>query len=81
MPVAGVDGTLRLRMLDTPAAGRVRAKTGTLSGVSALAGYVETAEGEPLAFAFLMQNFVGSSGPWRDLQDRMAVRLAEARRE
>ena len=80
LPVAGVDGTLRLRMLETPAAGRLRAKTGTLSGVSALAGYAETADGEPLAFAFLVQNFVGSSTPWRDLQDRMAVRLVKARR-
>ncbi len=80
LPIAGVDGTLRLRMLGTPAAGRMRAKTGTLSGVSALAGYVQTAEGEPLAFAFLMQNFVGASAPWRDLQDQMAVRLAQARR-
>lgn len=81
LPVAGVDGTLRTRMASTRAAGRVRAKTGTLSGVSALAGYAETTDGEPLAFAFLMQNFVGPSAPWRELQDRMAVRLVEGRSE
>jgi hypothetical protein len=51
--------------------GRVRGKTGTISAVSALAGYMETLGGEPLAFAFLVQNFVGSPRPWRAMQDRL----------
>src|SRR5690606_7946245 len=59
LPIAGVDGTLASRMRGTPAEGRVRAKTGTISGVSGLAGYVTTASGRRLAFAILVQNFVG----------------------
>ncbi|MEZ6014452.1 MAG: D-alanyl-D-alanine carboxypeptidase/D-alanyl-D-alanine-endopeptidase [Planctomycetota bacterium] len=77
LPVAGVDGTLASRMRGTPAEGRVHAKTGTISGVSNLAGYVTTASGRRLAFALLVQNFVGSARPWRDLQDAFCVRLAE----
>jgi len=77
LPIAGVDGTLRRRMLETPAKGRVHAKTGTISGVSNLAGYVTTESGRKLAFAIMVQNYVGSSKPWRELQDAFCVQLAE----
>lgn len=54
LPVAGVDGTLEHRMRGTLAAGRVRAKTGTLRHVSALAGYLMTRSGRPLAFTVIL---------------------------
>ncbi|MDD2338298.1 MAG: D-alanyl-D-alanine carboxypeptidase/D-alanyl-D-alanine-endopeptidase, partial [Geobacteraceae bacterium] len=60
LPLAGRDGTLARRMKGTPAEGKVKAKTGTMKGVSALAGYTVTADGEPLAFSMIMQNYVGS---------------------
>lgn len=76
LPIAGVDGTLRSRMKGTAAEGRVFAKTGTISAVSNLAGYIETKSGRRLAFAILCQNFVGPARPWRDLQDRICAELA-----
>ncbi len=75
LPVAGKDGTLARRMRGTIAAGQVRAKTGTISGVSNLAGYVATQSGRRIAFAILVQNFVGSATPWRRLQDEFCIRL------
>lgn len=57
MPEAGRSGSLADRLKGTPAEGRVRAKTGSMSNVRSLAGFVETAAGEPLAFAFLVNGF------------------------
>lgn len=75
MSVAGVDGTLRKRMKKTRAQGNVHGKTGTLRNVSALSGYVTTADGEMLGFAALMNGY--SIGSYKDVQDRIAVRLSE----
>lgn len=74
LSVAGVDGTLRGRMKGTPAAANLHGKTGTLNNVSTLTGYVTTRDGEPLAFAFMM-NGPGVGG-FRAIQDRLGVRLA-----
>ncbi|MDZ4746067.1 MAG: tRNA (adenosine(37)-N6)-dimethylallyltransferase MiaA [bacterium] len=57
LAIAGVDGTLRGRMKQTPAENNLHGKTGTLRNVSALAGYVKTLDGEPLVFSFI------SNGP------------------
>jgi D-alanyl-D-alanine carboxypeptidase/D-alanyl-D-alanine-endopeptidase (penicillin-binding protein 4) len=80
LPIAGVDGTIAKRMRGTRAEGNLRAKTGSLSAVSALSGYVRTADGEPLAFSILMQNFPGSVRGYRITQDRIGVLLSEIRR-
>ncbi len=61
LPIAGVDGTLRARLKGTPAEGRVLAKTGSLRGVSALAGYARTLRGEERIFAILCNNFTADS--------------------
>ncbi len=58
LPVAGVSnasigGTLRTRMVGTPAQGNLRAKTGTLNGVTALSGYVTGADGRRYTFSML----------------------------
>jgi serine-type D-Ala-D-Ala carboxypeptidase/endopeptidase (penicillin-binding protein 4) len=74
LPVAGRTGTLTGRMRGTAAQDRCRAKTGTLSDVSALAGYCDAPGGRKLAFAILM-NRVNTFGA-RRLQDRMAAALA-----
>jgi PBP4 family serine-type D-alanyl-D-alanine carboxypeptidase len=79
IPIAGqsdqlVGGTLRNRMAGTPAAGNVHAKTGTLTGVSALSGYVKDPGGQQLIFSIVFNGYKG--GAPTDLQDKIAVRLA-----
>jgi len=54
MPVAGQSGTLLKRFLDTPVVGRLRAKTGTLDHVTALAGYLPTAKGSTVTFTYIL---------------------------
>jgi D-alanyl-D-alanine carboxypeptidase/D-alanyl-D-alanine-endopeptidase (penicillin-binding protein 4) len=77
LPVAGRDGTLYDRMRSGPARGRCRAKTGTLSNVSALSGYCTARSGDIYAFSILM-NGVYPTGA-RRLQDRMAQAIAAQR--
>ncbi len=77
LPVSGIDGTLSARMVNSAAYNNVRAKTGTLSGVSALSGYTKTASGNQIAFSILIQNFVGQSEKARSIQDEICRILAE----
>lgn len=76
LAIAGTQGTIHFRMRDTPAQRRLRAKTGTLRGVSALSGYVVQPSGEVVAFAFLSQGFKnGASSIWK-VQNRVGIALA-----
>jgi D-alanyl-D-alanine carboxypeptidase/D-alanyl-D-alanine-endopeptidase (penicillin-binding protein 4) len=56
LPVAGEDGTLENRLKGTPAAGRVRAKTGTIFGAVGLSGYATSMSGQRLVFALFSNN-------------------------
>ncbi len=76
LPIAGVDGTLRTRMRGTPAANNLRAKTGTISGVASLSGYVTTAAGERLVFSIILNNYPEESSSRRSFIDTIAVLLA-----
>ena len=71
LPIAGIDGTLKNRMQGVSAEKILRAKTGTLSGVSALAGYTVTADGEVFAFGILISHYIGPATPARDIQDKI----------
>jgi D-alanyl-D-alanine carboxypeptidase/D-alanyl-D-alanine-endopeptidase (penicillin-binding protein 4) len=80
LPVAGVSdrmvgGTLRNRMGGTPAANNLHAKTGSMTGVSALSGYVTAANGEKLVFSMVENNFLPDSVT--SIEDAVGVRLAE----
>jgi D-alanyl-D-alanine carboxypeptidase/D-alanyl-D-alanine-endopeptidase (penicillin-binding protein 4) len=76
LPIAGVDGTLRGRFKNTPAANNLRAKTGTLSNVSSLSGYVTTAAGERLVFSMIVNHYTDERTPRTNLMDQIAVLLA-----
>ena len=80
LPVAGnadpaVGGTLAGRMGGTAAANNLHAKTGSMTGVSALSGYVTAADGEKLVFSLVSNNFVPATV--KDVEDAVAVRLAQ----
>ena len=77
LPIAGRDGTLANRMKSTAAEGNARAKTGSMSNVRALAGYVTSASGEPLVFALLANNFDAPGETITSAEDAIVVRLAQ----
>jgi serine-type D-Ala-D-Ala carboxypeptidase/endopeptidase (penicillin-binding protein 4) len=74
LAVAGHTGTLSERMRGTPASGRCQAKTGTLNGVSNLAGYCESESGDILAFAFFDDGIETYEA--HTIQDNMTITLA-----
>jgi D-alanyl-D-alanine carboxypeptidase/D-alanyl-D-alanine-endopeptidase (penicillin-binding protein 4) len=78
LPVAGFDGTLADRGDSDPKTfpGSVRAKTGTLLGVHALAGTVVTEDGRLLAFALLADGSTGSETAAESALDDVATQLA-----
>lgn len=76
LPIAGEDGTLRKRMTGVFTAGNVRAKTGTVQGVSSLAGYCTAANGHRLAFSIINQGIQHHSNG-RAFQDRVCTVLCQ----
>ena len=74
LPIAGIDGTLKDRMKNTAAHRNVRAKTGTLTGISSLAGYATAANGNQLAFAIINQGVVKAKDG-KAFQDKVCALL------
>ncbi len=75
-PIAGIDGTLRNRMKNSKARNNVHAKTGTISNVRALSGYVTTAEGEEIVFSFLVNGHLLSSRDTERITDTVLDLIA-----
>ncbi|MEU4389344.1 D-alanyl-D-alanine carboxypeptidase/D-alanyl-D-alanine-endopeptidase [Kribbella sp. NPDC023855] len=78
LPIAGnpdrfVGGTLRSRMRNTPAANNLRGKTGSLTGVTALSGYVSNKDGRKLVFSMISNNYLTTPRP---VEDAVGVTLA-----
>lgn len=76
LPIAGEDGTLRKRMRGSAAQGNVRAKTGTVEGVSTLSGYLTTATGNLLCFSIMNQG-IRHTSTGRNFQDRVCKALCK----
>ena len=77
LPVAGVDGTLEDRMKNTPAAGRIHAKTGSVEHVRTLSGFAETPGGRRLIFSFLSNNQGGKNHEATDALTGLCVAMLE----
>ena len=74
LSIAGIDGTLKDRMKNTAAYRNVRAKTGTLTGISSLAGYATAANGHQLAFTIINQGIVKAKDG-KAFQDKVCALL------
>jgi len=79
LPIAGnadrfTGGTLRNRMRNTPAANNLHGKTGSMTAVSALSGYVTDGAGDQLVFSMISNNFL--PGGITSIEDAVGVALA-----
>jgi D-alanyl-D-alanine carboxypeptidase/D-alanyl-D-alanine-endopeptidase (penicillin-binding protein 4) len=79
LPIAGIDGTLKHRMIGTPAAGNVHAKTGTVRYCHCLSGYVTNKSGHLLAFSILNNNFLCTDDQVNQIQDAIMNKLVEVK--
>jgi len=76
LPIAGKDGTISTRMKNTRAEGNAAAKTGSISNVRALSGYVRTQDGETLVFSILANSFTIPAATVNWIADVAVERLA-----
>lgn len=76
-PIGGVDGSLERRMLKSPLTNNVHAKTGTLTGVSSLSGYLTSKDNHLIAFSIIQQNYIGSSSTAKKFEDEICKIIYE----
>jgi D-alanyl-D-alanine carboxypeptidase/D-alanyl-D-alanine-endopeptidase (penicillin-binding protein 4) len=79
LPVGGISGTLKNRFRNTPAQGRVAAKTGTISGVVSLSGYLTPPNHSPLVFSIVVNDSSASANTLRSAVDRIVLSLTRLR--
>lgn len=76
LPIAGIDGTLSERMQETAIKGKVRAKTGSLKGISTLSGYATLSSGEEAAFCIMLSGFTKEGKQYKaEIEDRICQLL------
>ncbi|MEG4506464.1 D-alanyl-D-alanine carboxypeptidase/D-alanyl-D-alanine-endopeptidase [Microcoleus sp. F6_B4] len=80
LPIAGESGTLKNRFNITPNRVNLQAKTGTMSGVSALSGYIEVPNYEPLVFSIIVNQSDLSTAKMRSATDEIVLLLNRLRR-
>lgn len=78
LPIGGRDGTLGGRMGNNGKSGAIHAKTGSMTGVSALAGFITTQHRGNLAFAIMVNGFIGKKHPYSNLEDRICDYLVHS---
>jgi D-alanyl-D-alanine carboxypeptidase/D-alanyl-D-alanine-endopeptidase (penicillin-binding protein 4) len=81
LPVMGIDGTLSERLRGSNAMGNVHAKTGFLTGIRCLSGYLKTKDDELLAFSFMVNNYTVPTREINDLQDELILKLVNFSRK
>lgn len=79
LPIAGVDGAMTQRLRESPAAGRARIKTGTLRDVSAIAGYVDDADGRPHVVVAMINHDLATHEVARPVLDALVDWVARSR--
>lgn len=79
LPLAGRSGSLKRMLKGTAAEGRLRAKSGYISGVRAYTGYVRTSDGRELCFAMMANHHAGSSGGMRRHLEGLMAKIADGR--
>ncbi len=77
LPIAGQDGTLQRRLKDSVVLGKIRAKTGTMVGVSSLSGYVFTNKKHLLSFVIIVNGFSDSVRRYTQLEDDICRKLVQ----
>jgi serine-type D-Ala-D-Ala carboxypeptidase/endopeptidase (penicillin-binding protein 4) len=80
LPIAGKSGTLKSRFQNTPAEGIVQAKTGTMTGVVSLSGYVNSSKYEPLVFSIIVNQSEQKAKALREGVDEIVVLLTQLQR-
>jgi D-alanyl-D-alanine carboxypeptidase/D-alanyl-D-alanine-endopeptidase (penicillin-binding protein 4) len=78
LPIAAVDGTMKRRLKDSPAAARARVKTGTLKNVVAIAGYVPDANGELCVVVAMINHDLTGNGNGRKAIDALIDWVAQS---
>lgn len=81
LPIMGVDGTLKNRLKGTPAEGNIHAKTGSMTGVRSISGYLTTRDGEPLAFSIIVNNYTAPGSEAGKAEDAALLRLVNFSRK
>ncbi|MFF0826252.1 D-alanyl-D-alanine carboxypeptidase/D-alanyl-D-alanine-endopeptidase [Brevibacillus sp. NPDC003359] len=76
LPIAAIDGTLKNRLKETPAANNLHAKTGSMTGVNTLSGYITTKGGEKLIVSILFNGYVEDEELFTKMQDQIITILA-----
>lgn len=78
LAISGVDGTLKDRMNDSVALGKVHAKTGSETAVTSLSGYLETNKKQTLIFSIMINGFVDPAAKYKALEDKLCKVMIES---